>query len=77
MTEPCDVVTCDEHDVLLAVADPIQVPALETRTGELPRVVQEFAKDARAAPSSPAPFTTQDRDWVVARCASSLDANLT
>jgi hypothetical protein len=59
-------------DVLLAVSDPIRLPALETRASELPRIVEEYAEDARAALSSSAPFTQQDREWVVTRCASSL-----
>jgi hypothetical protein len=59
-------------DVLLAVSDPIRLPALETRASELPRIVEEYAEDARAALSSSAPFTQQDRGWVVTRCASSL-----
>ena len=58
--------------MLLAVSDPIRLPALETRTSELLRITEEYAEDARAALSSSAPFTQQDREWVVTRCASSL-----
>jgi hypothetical protein len=59
-------------DVLLAVSDPIRVPALETRKHELPRIVEEYAEDARVALASSAPFAQHDRDWVVTHCASSL-----
>jgi hypothetical protein len=64
--------TCDEHDVLLAIADPIQVPELKTRAGELPRIVDECATEAMTALSSPVSLTPHDRAWVVARCASTL-----
>lgn len=64
--------TCDEHQVLLAVADPIRVPALGTRAKELPRIAEECATEAIAALSSPVSLTPRDRDWVVARCTSSL-----
>jgi hypothetical protein len=69
------VVCADPYEmseVLLAASDPIRLPALETRASELPRIVEEYAEDARGALFSSAPFTQQDRDWVVIRCASSL-----
>lgn len=59
-------------DVFLAVSDPIRLPALETRERELPRIVEEYGEDARDALSTTAPFTEQDRDWVIARGAPSL-----
>jgi DNA-binding NtrC family response regulator len=59
-------------DVLLAVSEPLRVPPLTTRTSELPRIVEEYAEDARAALSTSIPFTQNDRDWVVTHCASSL-----
>jgi hypothetical protein len=59
-------------DVLLAVSDPLRLPPLKTRARELPRIVEEYAEDARGALSSAAPFTQQDREWVVTRCSSSL-----
>ena len=58
--------------VLLHVSDPILLPALETRKRELPRIVEEYGEDARDALSTTAPFTEQDRDWVIARGAPSL-----
>lgn len=65
--------TRDEHDVLLAIADPIHVPELKTRAaGELPRIVDECAAEAMTTLSWPVSLTPRDRDWVVARCASSL-----
>lgn len=69
------VVCADRHercDVLLAVSEPIRVPPLADRASELPRIVEAYAEDARAALSTDAPFTEQDRDWVIARGASSL-----
>jgi hypothetical protein len=62
----------ERHDVLLAISDPIQVPSLGTRKTELPRIVEDYAADALVALSSSVSFTPRDRDWVVARCASSL-----
>jgi hypothetical protein len=62
----------ERHDVLLAISDPIQVPSLGTRKPELPRIIDEYAADALVALSSSVSFTPRDRDWVVARCASSL-----
>jgi len=62
----------DRRNVLLAVADPIQVPSLKDRAAELPRIVEEYAADAITALSSTVTFTTQDRDWVCAHSASSL-----
>jgi hypothetical protein len=64
--------TCDEHDVLLAIADPIQGPELKTRASELPRIVDECAAEAMTALSSPVSLTPRDRDWVVARGTSSF-----
>ena len=69
------VVCADRHernDVLLAVSAPIQVPSLGTRARDLPRIVEEYAADAIMALASPVSFTSRDRDWVAARCASSL-----
>ena len=62
----------ERNDVLLAVSDPIHVPSLKTRAGELSRIVQEYAADAIVALSSSVSFTSRDLDWVVAHCASSL-----
>ncbi len=61
-----------QNDVLLVISDPIQVPPLKERAGELPRIVEEYAADARAALDSSVEFTSKDRDWIRARCASSL-----
>jgi hypothetical protein len=64
----------DENDVLLAASAPIQVPSLRARAGELPRIVEEYAEDTISALSATVPFTSTDRDWICARCASSLHA---
>jgi ActR/RegA family two-component response regulator len=58
--------------VLLAVSEPIQVPSLADRASELPGIVKEYGEDARDALSTTAPFTEQDRDWVITRGVSSL-----
>jgi hypothetical protein len=47
------------------------VPALGGRAKELPRIAEECAAEPMTALSSPVSLTPRDRDWVVARCASS------
>jgi len=64
----------DKHEALLEAMAPIQVPSLQERAGELPRIVEEYATDAAAVLSSTAPFTSSDRDWICRCCASSLHA---
>jgi len=55
------------------VAAPIEVPPLAGRTAELPRIVDEYARDAAAELSVPAgSFTRADREWVLEHGVSSL-----
>lgn len=54
-------------------AAPIEVPPLENRESELPRIVDEYARDAIAFLEAPqGSFTGADRDWVLAYGARSL-----
>jgi len=62
----------DKYEALLEALAPIQVPSLQERAAELPRIVEEYAMDAAAALSSTAPITSNDRDWICRCCASSL-----
>ncbi len=58
-------------DGFLAV--PIVVPPLADRTAELPRIVDEYARDAAAELGVPrATFTAADREWVLEHGVSSL-----
>jgi pSer/pThr/pTyr-binding forkhead associated (FHA) protein len=55
------------------LADPIVIPPLGRRRGELERIVDEYARDALAWASAPsASFTTADREWVIAHSGWSL-----
>lgn len=54
------------------VSAPIEIPPLSARTGELDRIIDEYAGDAAAALNASAPFTKIDRDWVRAHSATSL-----
>lgn len=62
----------DKYEALLAALAPIVVPSLRERSGELPRIVEEYAADAAAALSSSAQLTSKDRDWICKHSASSL-----
>jgi len=62
----------DNYEALLEAMAPIQVPSLQERAAELPRIVEEYAMDAAATLSSTAPITSNDRDWICRCCASSL-----
>lgn len=58
-------------DAFLAV--PIEVPPLAERTTELPRIVDEYARDAAAELRVPlASFTRADREWVLKHGVTSL-----
>jgi hypothetical protein len=53
----------------------IQVPPLQLRELELPRIIDEYAAEAIAelrVLSTPAPFTDRDRGWVMSHAARSL-----
>jgi hypothetical protein len=51
----------------------IDVPSLSTRASDLPRIIDEFARDAIAALGAPATsFGPDDHGWVLAHAARSL-----
>jgi len=55
-----------ETHPFLALPVPIQVPRLATRTRELPRIIDEYARDATAELLAPkATFTRADQQWVL------------
>jgi hypothetical protein len=61
----------DSTDGLLST--PIDVPPLTRRAGELPRIIDEYARDAIAElGATPAAFTKQDHAWVTEHAATSL-----
>lgn len=53
----------------------VELPSMEERArrGELHRVIDEYGADAIAAFSAPGTFTPQDRAWVLAHSAATLD----
>lgn len=51
---------------------PVVVPPLSTRKDELPHIVEEYARDARASLGSEFPFASVDRDWIIAHSAETL-----
>jgi hypothetical protein len=62
----------DSHPFLIRPV-PIRVPPLTARASELPRIIDEFARDAIMSLGATATeFTGTDRDWVIARSASTL-----
>jgi hypothetical protein len=61
----------DSSDGLLTT--PIDLPPLARRSGELPRIIDEYARDAIAElGATPAAFTKQDHAWVTEHAATSL-----
>ncbi|HWU89584.1 MAG TPA: LysR family transcriptional regulator, partial [Kofleriaceae bacterium] len=68
------VVCADEPtDGRTLCADPIVVPPLARRRGEVDRIVDEYARDAIASlDAGVTGFTRADRDWVLEHSASSL-----
>lgn len=69
------IVVCTRlhHAASLGGAPMIEIPQLQLRELELPRVVQEYAEDAIATLNAgPGHFNEDDRDWVMANCAQSL-----
>jgi hypothetical protein len=66
----CGDVSLAEHP-FLTLPVPIQVPPLAARSDELPRIVDECARDAIATLGAfEADFTGADRGWVVAHAAT-------
>lgn len=58
---------------LLTVPVPIHVPLLKDRASELPRIVDEYARDAVVAlGASPTDFTDADRQWILEHASTSL-----
>jgi hypothetical protein len=74
---PVQLIVCSDsyevpHPFLLRPV-PLEIPPLKARKGDLPRIVEEYALDAiHELGADAAAFTRADRDWVVARSASSL-----
>jgi hypothetical protein len=57
----------------LALPVPIQVPGLATRTQELPRIIEEYAREASAELGAPdTSFTAADRQWVLDHASRTL-----
>jgi len=74
---PVQIIVCAEasHDVnpLLLRPAPILVPPLGARAAELPRIVDEYARDAISAlGADDAGFTEADRTWVLDRAVATL-----
>jgi len=63
----------DELRTFLMVPAPIEVPSLTDRAHELPRIVDEYARDAIRLLGAPAMwFTDKERSWVLEGGTSSL-----
>lgn len=63
----------DASDCEAFVTVPIEVPALEDRADEVPRIIDEYGRDAIAALGAPpGSFTSADRAWVLEYAARSL-----
>ncbi len=61
----------ESSDGLLST--PIDIPPLARRAGEVPRIIDEYARDAIAElGATRAAFTKQDHAWVMAHAATSL-----
>ena len=61
------------HHPLLVVPAPIRLPSLRDRADELPRIVDEYARDAFAELGAcETCFRDRDRAWVLAHAATSL-----
>lgn len=55
------------------LAVPIEIPPLQERAGELPRIIDEYALDASTALNALSEsFTSSDRDWMLEHGATSL-----
>jgi pSer/pThr/pTyr-binding forkhead associated (FHA) protein len=69
------LVLCTDHvaEAKQLLIDPVIIPPLARRRGELPRIVDEYARDAIEELAATATgFTAAERDWVIAHAASSL-----
>jgi hypothetical protein len=63
----------EHRNLVLTGALLIEMPPLQIRGMELPRIVEEYAQDAMATLDAPeASFTENDRKWVMAASAESL-----
>jgi hypothetical protein len=74
---PVQLIVCgDSHELphpYLLRPVLLQIPPLGARTRELPRIVEEYAHDAiRELGAGDTGFMRADRDWVIARSASTL-----
>jgi len=54
------------------VSAPIEIPPLSTRTGEIDRIIEEYASDAAATLRLSTSFSQIDRDWVRTHSAATL-----
>jgi hypothetical protein len=62
----------DTHP-FLTLPVPIRVPSLATRASELPRIVDEYARDAiKELGAHEACFTDDDRTWIIEHCPLTL-----
>jgi hypothetical protein len=68
------LIVCLERQVIaLFLAEPIEVPALAMRAQDLPRIIDEYARDAIAILGAPATsFRPDDHCWVLEHAAQSL-----
>jgi hypothetical protein len=67
------IVCSNRGDADAVLAGPIQIPSLRTRKDDLPRIVDEYARDAIAALGvPPTSFIADDHAWVLRHAASSL-----
>lgn len=51
---------------------PVIVPAISSRAAELPRILDEYERDARELLGGTASLNPMDREWIAARSASAL-----
>ena len=54
------------------LATPIAIPPLSERTGEVGRIIDEYAKEALAVTKSSIPFADEDRAWVARHSAETV-----
>jgi hypothetical protein len=67
------IVCLDREEVASFLGAPIAVPALTTRAQDLPRIIDEYARDAIAILGAPATsFQPDDHRWVLENAAASL-----
>jgi hypothetical protein len=69
------VAKMSESNPFLIRPEPIRLPLLSARMSELPRIVDEYVRDAIVELRVPdVPFTDDDREWVLRCAATSLAA---